>query len=137
REPEIANRAEIGIDAGLVAERAQLAARQQRQPDVDRGRILGAKPAGRARRAAAAGGAAAIDDSDPQAGAREVDRTARADHAGPDNDDIGMIPAANIARFGWPRYCPATSQSCAPCSGVAAQVTLYEPAAETFLTATA
>ncbi len=45
------------LDAGVVAEAAQLGAREQRQPDVDRGGVPGAEPASGARGAAGAGAA--------------------------------------------------------------------------------
>src|SRR5207244_1927184 len=63
-EPEVAGRPVAGIDARLRLEAEQLLAGEERQADVDRGRVLRPEAAGRASGAAAAGHRGAVDHQD-------------------------------------------------------------------------
>ncbi len=87
RDPQIAGRDETAVAAGLVGEAAQLLAREQRQPHVDRARELHAKAARRATGAAFARTRRAVEHDHVARAARgQVVRDARADDAGADDD---------------------------------------------------
>ena len=99
-EPQIAGRIVAAVAAGLVGEPAQLRAREQRQPHVDRRRELHAETAGRAPRAALAGTRGGVEHDDVAHAARgEMVRDARADHAAADHDDcLGHVSTQRNVR---------------------------------------
>ena len=100
-EPEVTRRTVPRIPPRLLRKAAELVAREQRQPHVDRRGVLGPEPAGRLAGAALTGTVRAVEHQDvAPAAAREVICHARADHARADDDEGG---------------CPHAVKTCSGC----------------------